>query len=884
MSTTSKVTTGGAAASVDLFLLVDRVVTATTVNAVVQALLGIQEALRSSTEEDGDDGFILEPAPVSVSSNQAKAKAEEEEDEEEDNPTLQLYNVLTDILRGVHPAVKSATQRDEVWQAVLKIYIWIAKKQSKQQQQHHAKYYPLRLYYMGWLANPHWIPALVDICTPPTSADNHADADADHPLYYAGSYTRVLAIETIVRAAQLVPTATQQALLQTPQALHRLAELIMDSPTTAVVVDEQVQITMLQQLAPIIASWPATAKIWVFHEVPQYLLRMCCVVHDNDIALGTPVSGWTGGTNIMVQDGIPLITQLLSHDATSVQLVTQSDTQFWNLLAQLLDLRQGQEFINPSLIVKRKEKQQQQNNDNKKSSSTKSKKTKDDLDDLLLGTTTTTVTNDKETGATVKADTDENDAMSIMVPRLTPAEESVLQNVLHLLRTVLVHDSVRSTASLTFWRYLWDWACLGPPPPSLSTNQAPCAWSSATLQAQVLQVLADYGGTQGGKLLFDPAWHVWDRLLYLACTGGPGVTDTERTQISQGAVAVLRACLEASPDLIQECLLLALAPPPQSPADEPGIDGTTTSTNEKESTALKASAVPRLLQTVVEHLQTADVSDNVHVVGLSGALSALGLIAGHNEAQKSMLLKLSTSTVLHDMWERLAVELERQSKLQEKTSEEDVATLHHSKTLVLAILRLVGTWMADAPLVVQAWLQDAESVAIMGALLRTNKDKPAHRFTDTVPIVASLILGVALVNLPKNDDCGGWTSDTIVDVLGNLTSRMTSWSQWDHDDNEQESTMPWTANASEKQAWKVWYDDQVLHVRKALIRFVAGNPNDGDDDDDDTDDRNGGGDVHGKGPSRKSLQSLLAQQAKEVEELRQRLKESQLTVTSQGMS
>ena len=612
--------------------------------------------------------------------------------------------------------------------------------------------------------------------------------------------------------------------------------------------DEQVQSVALQQLAPVISAWPAAAKIWVFSEVPQLLLERVVTVQDND------AGAWTNG-NAVTADALRCITACLSHEAAAVHLVTQSDPHWWPHVARLLDLRQGQYYLHPETLAKNK----QQQYSNKSAADTT-----DDLDDLLAA-------GDKK--GTAQPANDNDATPKPPVPYLMPAEEDVLKLVLELLRTCFQHDQVR----LQVWKserpivaLCWDWACMGPPP---ANGNFPCAFSSIDLQAQVLDLVALY--LNNGTLLLDPSWHGLDRLLYLVCTGGPGTTQTEQVQVSQAAVAVLRACLRDQPAIAQECLLAALAPPPEGEVSE--------------AERMQAAAMPRLLQTVVEQLQsTNDASSSC--VGLIGALSALNLFAGTTEGQKSLLLKFATNSLLHDAWERLAVECEqlwpdedsKRNRQSSGTSEEAVAKRVRSQTAVLSILRWVGAWMTDAPLVVQAFLQDASSAQIMGQLVQVPKEANADQAGKLIATCASLVLGIALVNLPK-DDCGGWTSDTIVAVLGKLPARMAQW-----EDLKKKSTassnqelLPWTVNTVEAKAWQAWVSTQVLGVRKALIHFVAGSgSNGGDDDDDDDDDAP----PQDGGPSRKSLQAMLAQQAQEMERLQTELQASQLKVQAQGKS
>jgi len=841
------------AAAADPILVIDRVVTATSANALIQALLGLKEAIR--------EGMELSPTTS-------------------DSIEEELWKALTLVLNGRHKAMTNMTQRDEAWQAVLHLYKQLAggnrNSSSSNDNNNSITRSKAAAYYNTWLADPAWMPALVDIAAPSLATENN-DQDASVVMIgTSASYTRVLALQTIVRACQVANAKiAQQALLETPQALTRLAELVIGNDT-----EEQLATLALQELAPLIGAWPAAAKVWVFSEVPERLLRQ--------------MEPWTGG-NAVTADALRLITQLLSHDAMSVLLMTQSAPDWGPLLTRLLDLRQGQQYLDPDKIP---------SDDRKKHSTTINNAAAttdvDDLDDLLQKGNTTTKNKSSSQDDDDKTNRDDTitTTPSIPVPRLLPAEEDILRLVLELLRTLLQHPQVQKQVWQQEKRLVamcWDWACMGPPVPMQhqQPDQAPsypCAFSSIELQVQVLELVAEY--FNDSTLLLDhPQWHGMDRLLYLVCTGGPGTTEVEQLQISQAAVAVLRRCLDGTV-LAPQCVLAALAPPLLEQEQEEG-EAAPHDSSSSTGDAAKAIVLPKLLQTVVEHIQqppptlsssssSSDNDRNSSSVGLIGSLSALALFQGDTEASKSLLLKFTTSSLLHDSWERLALELEQQQQHfktgNSGTSEESVEATLRSQRIIVALLRWVGSWMTDAPLVTQAWLQDAESSAILGHLVKASSDDDGKitNHTTVVPTLASLVLGVALVNLPANQqDCGGWTKGTIVDVLQRGTSLPKRISQWEalrKSGTAHESILPWIQNSTERQAWGTWYTTALHQVRRAWIHHVTG----GDDPNDDDDNDNAGG------PSRKSLQAIVKQQAEEMERLRKELQSSQNTVKVQG--
>ena len=152
-----------------MFLLMDRIVTATTLAALVQGLLGLREALR-------EDPALQLPL--------------------DDEETVALWQALVDILQGTHKAIRTATQRDEALQAVLRLYSQLLLADNKGKSDNASAL----LYYKTWLTTPQpvvWIQAVVDVATSMT--DNNAQA----PRY--ASYTRVLCLQTIVQAAAAQP-------------------------------------------------------------------------------------------------------------------------------------------------------------------------------------------------------------------------------------------------------------------------------------------------------------------------------------------------------------------------------------------------------------------------------------------------------------------------------------------------------------------------------------------------------------------------------------------------------------------------------------------------------------------------------------------------------
>jgi hypothetical protein len=144
------------------------------------------------------------------------------------------------------------------------------------------------------------------------------------------TYARVSALQLMRKICGKFPSVAQTQLLEVPNGLHRLADVIGED-------NEQVRNESLL-LAKVIAQWPSCAKIWVFADV--------C---DSVIDLAVQEGGLTNG-HVLVMDCIDLLYSLLKHDPSLADLVCQSAV-FVKKLSLLLDLRRGTEFLNPRISL-----------------------------------------------------------------------------------------------------------------------------------------------------------------------------------------------------------------------------------------------------------------------------------------------------------------------------------------------------------------------------------------------------------------------------------------------------------------------------------------------------------------------------------------------------
>ena len=216
------------------------------------------------------------------------------------------------------------------------------------------------------------------------------------------TYARVSALQLLRKICSKFPSVAQAQLLEVPNGLHRLADMIGED-------NEQVRNELLL-LSKVIAQWPSCAKIWVFADV--------C---DRVVELATQEGGLTNG-NVLVVDCIDLLYSLLKHDPSLADLVCQSAV-FFKKLSPVLDLRRGAEFLYPKKTL-----------------------LSDDLDDILQSGS------DKAKGVVPRLTFDEETLLGKVIDLIGMilSSESVRQ-------TVWTHQPALGSL-------LWELSLLSPPP------------------------------------------------------------------------------------------------------------------------------------------------------------------------------------------------------------------------------------------------------------------------------------------------------------------------------------------------------------------------------------------------------------------------------------
>jgi hypothetical protein len=611
-------------------------------------------------------------------------------------------------------------------------------------------------------------------------------------------YPRVLAVQALQKLCQQHPKQAQNQLLQAPNGLHRLGDLLQTGQ------DEQVRNEALL-LAGYLAKWPAIAKVWMFSEVGDVVIQ-----------LAVEEGGLTRG-NMVVLDSLLLLHNMLRHDAALADLVFQSPTMAPQL-ARLLDLRGGTQFLNPV------DSSSNSNNNNNR----KEQELDDDLDDLM------------QSGKSKKG---EESKPTRIMPRLTAAEEKIIHAVMDILALVLENDSVKHQV----WKkqpalcsLVWEMGLISPPPPD---QPFPCAVPSPALQQRALELTA---------VFFDDPVSMerhagLDRLLYLVCTGGLGKTLDEKMGLSQAALHVIRQTI--SPELANQMLMHTLAPPMEDLSEE-----------QDEGAVPKPpalTAVQKLINTLSDNLIVQEPDKLEAGFGerrklfLAGSLSALSVFMA-DEASREIMLRLTTgesSSLIDSTLEALGNS--------EEQSDDFVS---------LVLLRFMCHWVYRAPGVVGAVLSSPQSAAL--SILFTVKQ-------NKVATLTSLLMGLAMEYMADESKCGGWTRDSIMDMIAKRgVSRITS--SLEKFKSLPPKELPWSSCKLEWNIWSDWYDECVLVVRKRVVQELTS----GDEELSEGGEENA--DAKTSNASLVSLQKVVAQQSSEVDDLRQSLKKAQQVVTAQG--
>jgi chromosome segregation ATPase len=391
--------------------------------------------------------------------------------------------------------------------------------------------------------------------------------NSEHPIY-----VRVLALKVLEELSKRHKSVASTQWLRAPNGLHRLADLL----AIDVEINPMEEAIRNQALvvAKLLAREASMAKVFLFAEVECKLLDLCW--NEGGLTKGSPI----------VIDSLELIQELLRHADTPLQDLVWQRPNVAPRLAQLLDLRGGEEFLHPKKA--------------KKSTTATGAGGGDDLETLLASVDA----RKEQLGASAERE-------QVHVPRLVQSEEEVVNLVLNILRLILESESLQSivwTQHFGLCSLVWELALINPSTPPL------CALPSPSLQQRALDLVADKFSDHVTMTRHSGL----DRLLYLVCTGG-GTADQfdEKLGLSQSALAVLRQTL--SGEAIHDILIRTLAPPPMEDDDSPPTGPT---------------VVHKLWNTVQENILL--TTSEPRTLFLSGALGGLGLMLCDEESREIM--------------------------------------------------------------------------------------------------------------------------------------------------------------------------------------------------------------------------------------------------------
>jgi chromosome segregation ATPase len=242
------------------------------------------------------------------------------------------------------------------------------------------------------------------------------------------------------------------------------------------------------------------------------------------------------------------------------------------------------------------------------------------------------------------------------------------------------------------------------------------------------------------------------------------------------------------------------------------------------------TAVTKLLNTVFENLESS-TDLNRRRINLVGALGALGVFLDTPTNREVMLAIAPT----------LVGALLTNAEKQEDTM------------VTLALLRFACEWVVETPTVVQAFLASSHSTCLSILL----KD-------ESVEAMVGFLLGLCMEFISSDEEKnGGWTRQSIMESLGKkggISGYQTSLEKF------KSANVPWSECLLERQRFSKWYSALVLVIRRRVVQELT---------------RGGGGDGDESNASSKSLNRMVTQQARELEELTASLSDAKATIESQ---
>jgi hypothetical protein len=662
---------------------------------------------------------------------------------------------------------------------------------------------------------------------------------------------RILSIRLLLAWTKLVPSIAIAKWLSTPNGIHRAGDLLRSGGGANN--EEMIQSEALQ-LAVELSRHSAVAKIWIFADIIPIVLQL-------SIANGS--GGLTGGS-IFVADCLQVVQNIFDHtDANSAALVLE-DTSVYTILAQFLDLRQGEEFLRPP----------------KKAAVAVvpvAPVEDDDLDALLSSDTNNKSSPNKKMVPPKQR---------IIVPKLLPAEEGIISQVLDILKTILDHEKLRPEflrrqQHLLF--LLWELALFVLP--TTNDDTPPnffCAAPSAALQRRTIHLLADglsstsspsssKQSSPGTTALDSLNRHGGlDRVLYMVCT-------TTDRGVGQALLYLVRAVLPTH--MANEMLMECLAPAPDHYVDDEDDNGQSARPAAQE----RPGIVNKLLVTAISQLNNNAIANDdqdeliKNETLLVGSLGALGLFLT-DDAQRSILYKITLrktttnsneptnggshqpdSELLTGLWTCLQERAANAVTEKDQQKTDDFVSYH--------LWRFLALWMTDAVLV--ELLQNADAAQfLMTASQQQQSD------------LAAFIVGMGLVYLNDERQCGGWTKASLLQAMQphqQWNQKMDRLCREEKDDDGPKSSSSSSSQKGnrnklhrywffrpEEKIWHGWCERHVLLIRQQVVREMT------------TSFKNSGSDQD------LALSKIVEDQSHELDTLRSALTVAQRRVEAQG--
>ena len=692
--------------------------------------------------------------------------------------------------------------------------------------------------------------ALLDLISHPTSGSASAMSSVTTSLY-----AKTSAIKILSKLTAALPTLLHSQILAAPEGLNRILDLLSATSEE----EESIRNESLILCTIMAKTNSGSARLMIFGETYEKVMAIAA-----DDAVGTAVRG----------DCLKLCIELTRQDEMGSEVFLGSGALV-RQLAKFLDLRLGQNFVNPKEELHDEE---------------------DDLDDIL--------------GNGGKADDKSNNVKKAKrsIPYLTKEEASVAELALGLYRVLAdgngdydidnkAHEKTdvmlkkrsrkKSILSIEFLtRLVIDLALYTLPPPDAPLFMFVSAVPTLGVQLLALDVLATLAYNSGDELQREILSMrgvylnagVLDRIMYLICTGDGANREPMDDHLDGGADKISIHCLgvlryllsaqEASAMMIQ-----TLSPPPP---EEEGVNMMDNQTSE----------VQKLVNTLGENMHvllSAEIRHDLKeedkrrisrmIIGSSGAIGIF-LTNGAGDTSREILLRVPVPPPPPTSTEEDSDDNSPSSLVECMISFVDMCTndpaaMSDYKNVVSAILRLLAEWVPSTPDVISAIFTSASSVAL-GVLLQ-NKSKTSD--APTLSAFSGILLGLCMANMKANDDIGGWSISSIMNLIsvglgmGKFTKLLEGLKKYlKYGDNEL-GVPPWTVCEAERLTLLQWYNENVNIVRKKAVQELTlscGNSSDSDS-----------GDESHPSKSTKSLKMLISQQNTEIEDLKTKLASAQ---------